>query len=112
MAFRLHVAAIGFDVERAAPLDRDLIPAICTAREIEQIAALPQDAEIDWPRLFFSAKESLFKCMYALKGAAVGRLEMELTVDPDQRRLHSTVGLQGRFLQAGDYLFTAASVPA
>ncbi len=112
VALRSQIAALGFDVERASPLDRDLIPAVCTEREIEQIAALPQDAEVDWPRLFFSAKESLFKCMYASEGAAVGRLDMELTVDPHRQRYHSTLGLQGRFLPAGHYLFTAASLPA
>ena len=58
--------SLGLDAEPAQPLPAELAEVICTAAE-KDFLVQHGDEGIPWDRLFFSAKESAFKCVFPLQ---------------------------------------------
>lgn len=73
---------LGIDVERADPLDAGLVKRICTAREIARLARLSESAGVDWHKLLFSAKESVYKAYYPSTRSFLGFHDVDLEVRP------------------------------
>lgn len=76
------IRLLGVDVERNLPLGDGLDSYVHSESEwalLESLGDLPQ-------RIIFSAKESIFKCMYPLLGRYFGFRDVELSLDPITQR--------------------------
>ncbi len=80
VARRELLKSLGLDAEIAAPLNPDLARRICTARELAWIDTAMPPAHADWLKVFFCAKEAVYKCVAPVTGAALDFLEVEVAV--------------------------------
>lgn len=111
-------SGLGIDVEAAEPLGRDLIPLVCVEQEISRLQESPESTRGVLAKLLFSAKESVFKCVYPLTGVFLDfqdceiRLEREggtfaaVLTSPHLPQPMKTFELEGRFALDHRYLFT------
>ncbi|MCD4727906.1 MAG: 4'-phosphopantetheinyl transferase superfamily protein, partial [Pirellulales bacterium] len=77
-----EIRSIGLDVEGIEKLDRKLWKMIGTGEELAGLDSLSQkDRELRMA-LLFSAKESLYKCQYAVSGQWLGYHDVAVSVDP------------------------------
>lgn len=117
VAHRVEVGGIGLDIEQTEELDQPLVSMICRSEELERLG--PGDVRLLVAKLLFSAKESVFKCIFPLVQRFVDFQEVEVQLDLDAntfvarphaedlepqlfRRLH------GRFGQTRGLFVTAA----
>lgn len=117
-----RVISIGFDAEPATPLGQDLIRLICTPAEIRWLATAPPTLAADWPKVIFSAKESIHKAISPLCGIMLDFREVTLALDPtgaafsarlnerDARGLPDFTTLAVRFAVTADHVFTSAFI--
>jgi 4'-phosphopantetheinyl transferase EntD len=115
--------AIGFDAERAEPLDPDLIRLICTEPEVAWVRGLG-DPNTDWPKVIFSAKEALHKCIWPGSGRTLDFLDVTLTFDSTRTRFTARAaapesavsvdlsGVQGRLFITGEFVYSCAFIEA
>jgi 4'-phosphopantetheinyl transferase EntD len=76
-----RLRSIGFDAERSDALESDLVNSICTAREIAWIADRVIAPNVDWPKIIFSAKEAVHKCVAPRSGRMLDFLDVTLSID-------------------------------
>jgi 4'-phosphopantetheinyl transferase EntD len=110
---------IGIDAEPDEPLPLEISRRIFCAEEREWLARAP--IGINWGRVIFSAKESIYKAWYPLTGRWLGFDDAVVAIDPQagefQARLlispqhRDLTRLAGRFLIADGLLLTAIAVP-
>jgi len=117
-----RVRAIGFDAERADPLDSDLIHLVCTAPEIAWVGTQRSAPSTDWPKVIFSAKEAVHKCVSPLFGRMLDFIDVTLELDPIfcTFRAHastprSAIGVdlasvRGRIAITDEFVFTCAFI--
>ena len=74
------VLGLGLDVERAEPLEPELLARICTPRERERLA--PRAGAPDPGKLTFCAKESFYKCYFPLTREFLGFQDVEIDFEP------------------------------
>ncbi len=74
------LVALGFDVERAEPLEAELLARICTPRERERLPA--RAGAPDAGKLTFCAKESFYKCYFPLTREFLGFQDVEVEFEP------------------------------
>lgn len=122
VASRLQIASIGFDVETAAPLNEELVSMICTPREMAWVREQPPSSSSDWPKVFFSAKESIHKCISPLSGIMLDFTDVNVTISPSlesftaeliaepQPQLPDFARLSGRLRVSDGYVFTGAVI--
>ena len=79
-----RLRSIGFDAERSDPLAEDLIPLVCTAREMEWLRSR-SSSDVDWAKVIFSAKESIHKCIWPLCGMTLDFLDLSIMIDVDPK---------------------------
>jgi 4'-phosphopantetheinyl transferase EntD len=79
--------AIGFDAEVAEPLADDLVHLICTSAEVEWMRAAPPLGGAGWPKVLFSAKEAIHKCVSPLYGKMLDFVDVTLLQGDDSRSL-------------------------
>ncbi|MFY0597544.1 MAG: 4'-phosphopantetheinyl transferase superfamily protein [Cognatishimia sp.] len=60
--------ALGIDIEPALPLEADLFSEICRPEELAWLRQLPFETRGVVARRFFSVKEAIYKCQYAVSG--------------------------------------------
>jgi len=70
------IVGLGFDVERADPLEPELLARICTPRERERLPASP--GAPDPGKLTFCAKESFYKCYFPHTREFLGFQDVEI----------------------------------
>jgi len=118
--------SIGFDAERAEPLDADLVALICTPAEITWMRGFPDARGMEWAKVLFSAKEAVHKCIWPLIGQMLDFVDVTLDIDPDRgvfsarhaaRTESPDVGsdavfaqVRGRFDISNELVFTCAFV--
>lgn len=84
-----HVASVGVDAERRISLSSRVIGKICDATETSQMLALPQAVRALYPIVLFSAKESLFKCLFQIgQFSPIGFRDATLHIDWRQGRIY------------------------
>jgi 4'-phosphopantetheinyl transferase EntD len=118
------VAGLGVDVEPDEPLEPELWPRICTPREREHLLEGDTESSGRRARLVFSAKESVYKCVYRHARRVLGFQEVEIEVDfarhrfavsfdDDVRaRLPAGAILAGTFALRGQRILTGATLRA
>jgi 4'-phosphopantetheinyl transferase EntD len=119
------LAGIGIDLEDCAPLEADLVARLCRPEEL--VNAPPGLPAGIWPRMVFSAKESVYKCVRARVGRFIDFDEVGVGAtadrtsgsgDPTGRLSFAPAGpatdlaivgrLAGRYAVAGGLIVTAA----
>jgi 4'-phosphopantetheinyl transferase EntD len=121
VAQREDLSALGVDLETAADLDHDLVPLIATAAEIDMLGnAMPAGAAA---KIIFSAKESVFKCLWPSLERYIDFMDIEIVANPADKTFLARPEngfsesekllchrLQGRYEITGGLLVTAASI--
>ncbi|MER6521611.1 4'-phosphopantetheinyl transferase [Streptomyces sp. NPDC060334] len=91
------VAALGIDAEPNLPLRSRGVADLVTVEG--ERAWLPELAarrpEVQWERLLFSAKESVYKVWYPLTGRWLDFQDAEITVDPAWSTFHARLLVPG-----------------
>lgn len=63
---RERFKALGIDIEPALPLEAEIFSEICRPEELAWLRQLPFETRGLVARRFFSAKEAIYKCQYAV----------------------------------------------
>ncbi len=111
-------AVLGLDVEIVTPLSDTVVKLITGAPERAWLNTQPASERHRSLVLIFSAKESLFKGLYARAGRAIGFDEAEIEPRADgtfhvrlapalARMADGTASLNGRYLMAEGHVLTA-----
>jgi 4'-phosphopantetheinyl transferase EntD len=125
VASREILGAIGIDAEPHAALREDVLPEVVTPAENRRLTDLrAASADVHWDRVWFSAKEAVYKAWFPLTGRWLGFHDVELTVDsangrfsaqlrvPGARTSGGSISrLNGRWLVRHDLTLTAVVVP-
>jgi 4'-phosphopantetheinyl transferase EntD len=82
VASRETLGAIGIDAEPHAALGIELLPEIVTPAENRLLTDLnAASPDVHWDRVWFSAKEAVYKAWFPLTLRWLGFHDVELTVD-------------------------------
>lgn len=111
--------AIGLDLEVNTPLAPDLVSMVYSASERLERGTAGSLHPLDL--MTFSAKESVFKCLYPLVGDYFDFQDVTLTVDLSDQRFTATLNRQvagkagvqqvsGRVRQHGNFLLTVCLI--
>lgn len=76
-----HVLTIGIDAEPHGPIEARVAARVLDEEERAWIAGAP--AGIHWDRVFFSAKESVYKAWFPLARRWLGFEDARLAIEPD-----------------------------
>jgi len=113
--------AIGIDVEAAVPMDVALLRIICGPEERALIEVQPVEHHGYLGKLVFSAKESAYKCQYAISRTVLGYHDLSIRLDiPARRFIASFRRVAGPFVPGDElggsllvdqgYIMTAATL--
>jgi 4'-phosphopantetheinyl transferase EntD len=116
-----EVLGLGVDLEPSLPLEPELGRFVCTAAEQARLADLPADLQRVGARLFFSAKEAVYKCGGPDLRLPVGPGAPSLALDPGAGTFAiapaaSVAGarlsgvLHGRFAVGPDWIVSGATL--
>lgn len=89
VAPRGAIVSLGLDAEPDAPLSAGVLRRVCSESEREQLARLPGRSPEAWGKLVFSAKESFYKCYFAVARARLGFHDAEIRLDPERGRFEA-----------------------
>jgi 4'-phosphopantetheinyl transferase EntD len=127
VALRTDVASVGIDAEPHGPLPEGVFEPVTVPAERVRLGMLAQARpDVQWGRVLFSAKESVYKAWYPLTGRWLGFEEASLTIDPDDGTFRADLlvdgtridgkepltALRGRFLADRGLVVTAVTVPS
>jgi len=85
--------SVGVDVETIGRVEEKLWPTLFTEKEADYFSSLAPDTVALETTLFFSAKESFYKCQYPLTQEWVGFQDVEITrTDPHALTIAPTRG--------------------
>lgn len=116
------VRAVGIDLEPDDPLDPLLIPEVCIADEASWLGKQRAELRGHLARIVFSAKESAFKCQFALTRRMLEFSEIRVALDlgcgtfraellTPSRELPVGTAIAGRFRRGSGKIETAAVLP-
>jgi 4'-phosphopantetheinyl transferase EntD len=120
-----NTVGLGIDAEPNAPLPEGVLEAIALSGERDSIASLAtRRPEVNWDRLLFSAKESVFKVWYPLTGRELDFTEAEIGFAPTGGTFRARLlvpgpvvqgrrlgGFEGRWAAERGLLATAIHLP-
>ncbi len=124
VAHRKDFASLGLDVERREAVGEHLWRRIAVPAELDWIGGLPVDERVSAATLLFSAKESIYKCVYPWLGLRLGFQDVALEVRSSGAADEGTLevrssgavpalpALTARYRWDGRYVLTAVAVPA
>jgi 4'-phosphopantetheinyl transferase EntD len=82
VASREILAAVGIDAEPHKPVNGEILPEILTPAENRRVTDLSAAwPDVHWDRVWFSAKEAVYKAWFALTRRWLGFHDAEVTVD-------------------------------
>jgi 4'-phosphopantetheinyl transferase EntD len=123
VAMASNVVAIGIDAEPNNPLAPDLVATIARPDEIARLHRLAShQPEIQWDRLLFSAKESIYKALFPLIGHRLEFGDANIEIDPGGafsarlipprpwEEMTPTHHLQGRWVASDGLLLTSTVI--
>jgi 4'-phosphopantetheinyl transferase EntD len=126
VAHARDVLTIGLDAEPNEPLPEGVLDAESLPEEREMLRRLgAARGPVQWDRLLFSAKESVYKAWFPLARTWLGFEDAEVTINPDDGTFTARVlidapivdgvaldGFTGRWLAREGFVVTAIAVPA
>jgi 4'-phosphopantetheinyl transferase EntD len=125
LARRGAIVGLGLDAEVAGRVERGLVPRICSGAELEALAQLgAEQPSSDWPTVYFSAKESVYKCTYPLARTRLGFRDVEVEIEAASGRFRAHLVhraaqaaagarvLHGRFAVEGAIVLTGVTLTA
>jgi 4'-phosphopantetheinyl transferase EntD len=96
VASREILDAIGIDAEPHAALGEEILPDIVTPAENRRLTDLSAgSADVHWDRVWFSAKEAVFKAWFPLTRRWLGFHDVEVTVDRADGRFVAQLRMPG-----------------
>ena len=116
---RNRLSGIGFDCELAGDLSAPLVKRVCTPAELDWIADMVPPSSCNWPKILFTIKESIYKCLAPQLDCFIDFHDVAVTVQqPDEfsvllvqpnikAAFPPGVPLQGRFLTTATHVFGA-----
>ncbi|MDC0736821.1 4'-phosphopantetheinyl transferase superfamily protein [Cognatishimia sp. SS12] len=120
VAERDRMRAIGIDLEPDAPLEADLFGEICRPEELAWLRQLPFERRGHVARRFFSAKEAIYKCQYAVSHEMFDFHALSLVFDHqgrfDARLMKAVPGFdhgalfRGTSIKAGDQILSLCHI--
>jgi 4'-phosphopantetheinyl transferase EntD len=114
VAYKSRFAAIGIDAEPDAALPEDVFERITVVEERIWLHGRP--AALNWARLLFSAKESVFKAWFAVTGQWLDFTDACVTFDPwkgcfrAEFAARATTAICGRYSVCGGLVLTAIAI--
>jgi enterobactin synthetase component D / holo-[acyl-carrier protein] synthase len=125
VASREMLGAVGIDAEPHEPLNGEILPEIVTPAENRRLTDLSAAwPDVHWDRVWFSAKEAVYKAWFPLTGRWLGFHDAEVTLDgttgrfvaqllvPGARINDESIGsFSGRWLVRHSLALTAVVVP-
>ncbi|MBU0678361.1 MAG: 4'-phosphopantetheinyl transferase superfamily protein [Verrucomicrobia bacterium] len=123
IASRDFAEGIGLDIEHTTRMTPQIARRILTDEEVEWIDARSAESREDWMTLAFSAKESVYKCLYPIIRQFFGFDAATLNIDPEAesftvrlrediaKRIPNANRLKGRYLFSGDIVATGVVLP-
>ena len=119
---RRQFAGLGVDIEAATPLADSLLELVCRPAEREWCRQQPERLAGLLAKFIFSAKESVFKCLYPVFREELEFDDAEVTLDVHGGRFSATVSrlalgsdtdieLTGRLACTSCLVLTAATLP-
>lgn len=119
-ARQTDLRSIGIDIEATDPLDHDLLATICNPAELAELGATAESLVI--AKLLFSAKESIYKCLWPITGTFIEFADMRVRLDPRRATFTATSHgdpctvqpaeeLLGAYFQGDGLILTAAWLP-
>jgi 4'-phosphopantetheinyl transferase EntD len=93
--------SVGIDIEPITPLDRDLLPLVCTQTEIARIHGPEQTHHA---KRVFSAKEAAFKAQYPITQSMIGFDALEVTLDLENQSFTAIFNITAGLFTKGDML--------
>jgi 4'-phosphopantetheinyl transferase EntD len=120
VADRRRLPAIGIDAEPDESLPGDVLTVVARPEEIRRFGGTESVRAVNWDRLLFSAKESVYKAWYPLTQRWLDFDDVLVTPDPHRRRFSARVLVAAPAAlrhftgawTAADCLLLTASVPA
>ena len=121
-AVRGEIVSLGLDAEPDAPLSEGVLRRVCSDAEREHLAALPGRSLHAWGKVVFSAKESFYKCYYAVTRTRLGFRDARIRLDPESGRFEARLlradapdaagarRFRGRFLLAAPLVLTGVTL--
>jgi 4'-phosphopantetheinyl transferase EntD len=120
-----EIVTIGLDAEPHDPLPKGVLEAIARPAEQARLSALTSvRPDINWDRLLFCAKESVYKAWFPLTHRWLGFEEASIEIDPvngsfgarllvDGPMVNNSMlaGFEGRWLVSDGFIVTAIVVP-
>jgi 4'-phosphopantetheinyl transferase EntD len=119
------LSALGIDAEPNRPLPAGVLADIASAGERDMLRrARLDDPSVNWDRLLFSAKESVYKAWFPLARRWLGFEDAEVDIDRDARTFTARLlvpgpvlfgaplaGFRGRWLVEDGLVLTAIAAP-
>jgi 4'-phosphopantetheinyl transferase EntD len=108
-------AAVGIDAEPDEPLPPGILPTIARPEELTALATLRRShPSVNWDRLLFSAKESVFKAWFPLTRGWLEFDDATVTFDGGSFSANlpaRSATLPGRWLRGDGLVLTAIALP-
>lgn len=119
VAHNSEIGGLGIDLETAEPLDTATFELICHAREQAWLSST--DDALTFSKLIFSAKESIFKCIWPTIGHFVDFQDISIDIDTaahtftpvewtDNLPAYLIRQINGRYLQQHGWIITTACI--
>ncbi len=76
-----RIAGLGVDIENIAPLEEEITSLVCRQKEKQWITHVSEPGHPDWAKIIFSAKESVYKCLFPIKNIYLDFKEVQIEFD-------------------------------
>ncbi|PCH94404.1 MAG: hypothetical protein COB84_07625 [Rhodobacteraceae bacterium] len=112
-----NLKSIGIDIERRKRVTDKLAQEICIASELDWLSGFSTDQSHDLATLIFSAKETIYKCLYPSVQHVFGFSAVTILPDLDAGSFNAVLSseidtdytnIQGRFCFSGQDVITSA----
>jgi 4'-phosphopantetheinyl transferase EntD len=116
------IKGLGVDVEVAEPLEISVTELVCTEKEKQWIASTPPRNGSDLAKIIFSAKESLYKCVFSFTGIPLDFMDVQIVLnmqtdefvvelfDEQAAECVKQYNLRGRYFCSYNFVFTGVEI--
>ena len=120
VAWKSDLRSLGIDLESADPLEPDLLELVCREEELAALTSCGLDPQLG-AKLIFSAKESVYKCLWPVTGTFLEFHAIGIRIDPVEARFtaygpdpfieETLKAIRGGYRRVGSLLLSCAWLP-